>query len=374
MTAADRISAGDRLRALGRSGLARELERLEPRGLDRGPASQRQGDLLARDPELAGMGRRPLMVQVDFEIQTILELAATSAGGPVAEYIASDLLGRPMSRATQAPAAVCAALGTSHQDGTSLSAGFALLLLSVRWLDDVHDRDKVSSLARRVGPDRASTLAMAAHALAWSVLACDPVLPRSVLRMFGACAARMAKGQDWDLRGGAKDLAEHWTLSALKTAAMTEGMMACAARAAGATEEDAQHLSRFGHHLGQLVQLRDDFDDTFITKGKSDLDKAQPSFPLLLALEGPERIRVRAELEGPGPVDASRLRHLLIELGVPGRLLALAIEQARAARKSLAKLKPTQTQPAQEALAWLHALPDRFLSDLDPLLAPPAGE
>jgi hypothetical protein len=89
-------------------------------------------------------------------------------------------------------------VGGDPRAAASAGAAFGLLLLSARWLDDVHDGDD-SALVRRFGPAR-TTSAMGAHALAWSVLACDPAVPKATLRIFAEVAARMARDQDWDVR------------------------------------------------------------------------------------------------------------------------------------------------------------------------------
>ena len=126
---------------------------------------------------------------------------------------------------------------------------------------------------------------------------------RLFLETLSRTATRMAEGQmlelahthDWSL---GRD--RYFEIIIAKTAVLISAACACGAVVAEAGEQDVERLSRFGLNLGIAFQLIDDLldytstEDVFGKPVGKDLREGKITLPLIQAVAGMDRSRVRA--------------------------------------------------------------------------------
>jgi geranylgeranyl diphosphate synthase type II len=97
-----------------------------------------------------------------------------------------------------------------------------------------------------------------------------PKLPE-VLAIFNDTARKVCEGQQYDMNFETRDdvsLDEYFLMIRLKTAVLIACCLKVGAIMAGAPAADAEHIYKFGEHLGMAFQLQDDLLDTFGDSGK----------------------------------------------------------------------------------------------------------
>ncbi len=154
----------------------------------------------------------------------------------------------------------------------------------------------------------------------------------SLLTTFNRVAIGVCEGQqydvDFELRSDVT-IEEYLRMIELKTAVLLGGAMELGALAAGAEEEDANHLYAFGRLTGLAFQLQDDLLDTFgqsAQTGKrtgNDIIRNKKTFLFLRALElvgMEERVELNA-LFTTTPEDPSlkveRVTDIMQQVGIP---------------------------------------------------------
>jgi geranylgeranyl pyrophosphate synthase len=114
-------------------------------------------------------------------------------------------------------------------------------------------------------------------------------------------------------------------------------------------------LTEYGHHLGMMLQLADDWNGTWRPTGKSDLALGKRTWPLLYgevlgSAEQRARLLALAPRAAEDPVAESAARALLVEVDVP-LAMVLAAEEHRC--QAEAALEPLADSTARRALAAL---------------------
>lgn len=114
-------------------------------------------------------------------------------------------------------------------------------------------------------------------------------------------------------------------------------------------------LAQYGHQLGLMLQLADDFNGTWRPRGRSDLAAANHSWPLLYARsmgDADQLVQLDSLLSRgeDNPVAEARARTLLTQLDVPLAMIVAAEEHRAVAEAALA---PLADSPARQALAAL---------------------
>lgn len=116
-----------------------------------------------------------------------------------------------------------------------------------------------------------------------------------------------------------------------------------------------QALADYGHHLGLMLQLADDFNGVWRPRGRSDLATGRPTWPLLYAealADAHQRARLSALVRrAPGdPAAEAAARALLVQLDVP-LAMVLATEEQRSLAE--AALEPLGDSEARRTLVAL---------------------
>jgi geranylgeranyl pyrophosphate synthase len=272
------------------------------------------------------------------------------------------------------PIACASTVGGNPQHALSAAAACGLLIVSMRWFDDVQDRDRQESLWSEIGAGRAINMAAAALSAAWYTLARDEELPRAALIAFGKYTIELAHGQDIDLKGGvACTLDDYWRLMRGKTgAALALGCEVGALAACPNNTADAEACGRFGAHLGVLLQILDDLDGAFHPDGIGDLQAGKITLPVLygLAIDHPARNELAGIVYG-GQLAQFGKRVLAILESIDTRefLVWSAFEERRLALACLRDIPEGSGGNVQSGRNALTAFADSLLVGWEDLLA-----
>jgi octaprenyl-diphosphate synthase len=169
--------------------------------------------------------------------------------------------------------------------------------------------------------------------------------------VIGAATNRVCEGELTQVlnRGNlALTEAEYFDIIDGKTAELTACCGRLGATYAGASQEAAEAMERYGRWVGQAFQIADDLLDLVGTEtlaGKSlgtDLDQGKLTLPLIHALRQPGTAeRLRPLLNGEAPRRREQLRPLLEEAGSLEYARTAAHDLAARARRELACLAPS---------------------------------
>jgi len=303
----------------------------------------------------------------------IAELAGACAWPGLEEQIARHLTRTHLPLHLILPIASAAAVGGEPRRALSAAAACAFLIVSMRWFDDLQDRDRGESLWQEVGPARATNMAAAALTVAWRALADDPEPSPAALRAFGELTVELARGQDADLQAGTvRRIEDYWDIMRGKTgAALALGCRVGALAACPANEAAAATCARCGSHLGVAMQILDDLDGVFHPDGSGDLASGKVTLPVLygLASSHPAQQELAAIVAAGRLATAeSRVREILESIAVRELLVLSAHEEHRRALGFLAQLPPPATPMARAGREALEAFGDALLVGWEDLL------
>ncbi|WP_020570383.1 polyprenyl synthetase family protein [Neolewinella persica] len=159
-----------------------------------------------------------------------------------------------------------------------------------------------------------------------------------LMQTFNRVATGVCEGQQYDVDFESRNdvtIAEYLKMIELKTAVLLGGSLEMGALAAGASQEDADHLYAFGRLTGLAFQLQDDLLDTYgesASTGKlkgNDIIRNKKTFLFLKAMEllGPEDQKELNRWFAESPADPAgkvlRVTELMTSVGIPGAVATL---------------------------------------------------
>lgn len=154
----------------------------------------------------------------------------------------------------------------------------------------------------------------------------------ALMKTFNRVATGVCEGQQYDVDFEVRDdvtIAEYLKMIELKTAVLLGGALELGALAAGASQEEADHLYAFGRLTGLAFQLQDDLLDTFgdsSLTGKrtgNDIIRNKKTFLFLkavevLGLEGQEELNRWFASSPEDPTEkVVRVTAMMQEAGIP---------------------------------------------------------
>jgi len=185
--------------------------------------------------------------------------AAVLPGSPLDGPVRAWLTDHPLPPSVLLPVA---AAGGRGRPATALAASLAFLLLVVRWLDDLVDRDRDGQLWQQQGDGAAAVTSAAALTHAWACLAREPALPRDVLVAFGETTAVLALGETADRATPPRTVAQWQSVAWRKTAVSFRYATWSGARLTGDPRWTSA-AATYGTHLGLYLQAADDVAGAF---------------------------------------------------------------------------------------------------------------
>ena len=191
---------------------------------------------------------------------------AVLPGSPLQAAVRTWLTGHSLPPSLLLPVA---AAGGLCEPATALSASMAFLLLAMRWLDDLVDRDRDGQLWQMHDQGEAAVLASSALTHAWACLAQEPAVPRDVLMGFGDMTAVLAIGEAADTGDPPRTIQQWQRIAWRKTAVCFRFALWAAARLTRNSDWQVE-AACYGTHLGLYLQAMDDIHGTF-SDGAPDL-------------------------------------------------------------------------------------------------------
>lgn len=196
------------------------------------------------------------------EIRAAVE-AAVLPGSPLATPMGTWLTDHPLPPSLLLP---IAAAGGACPPATALSASLAFLLVVMRWLDDLVDRDRDGQLWQTSGDADTAVLSATALTHAWACLARTESVPREVLVDFGEMTAVLALGEADDAGEPARTISAWQRTAWRKTAVCYRFALRAGARLTGDPLWTSS-ATVYGAHLGLYLQAIDDIHGTFADDG-----------------------------------------------------------------------------------------------------------
>jgi geranylgeranyl diphosphate synthase, type I len=305
--------------------------------------------------------------------ERIVEVVASAHWPELKAQIDRHLTATPLPVHLVVPLASAAAVGGEPEAALSVSASCGFLLVGLRWLDDLADRDR-EGLWSEIGEGRTLGFATAALTLASHALVTDERLPRAVSITLGEQLLALGRGQEADLQAtGPRDLGEVREIARAKTGAGVAFACRAGALAGGADATTALALGRFGEHLGIALQALDDLDGCFHPDGIGDLASGKVTLAVAygLAADHPHRDELAALVAaGRLGAESQRVRALLDRLDTREHLVGTALAERRAALAILAALPAAGGDWPQVGREALATFADHIVADWRQLLTP----
>ncbi len=159
----------------------------------------------------------------------------------------------PMIAEAILPLASCQAVEGNLAYATPVAAALVSFMASWRILDELEDQDRPQQLWEEVGTARAWNFACAIHNLACQILNQAPFphqLFKEINQAYIDTFFTIAAGQDRDLAGLTKTVADYWSTIERKTTAFYATACATGAMVGTGNPELIQACGIFGYHLG----------------------------------------------------------------------------------------------------------------------------
>lgn len=202
---------------------------------------------------------------------------------PELNQVLNKLICEPSPPEAMFPLASCKAVGGEPKEAVSVSAALLTLGMSVRLFDDLVDRDKNGQLWETVGLERTWNYASTVQNISFAIIS-KSAIENSLKQRINQCLIdtffAIAAGQDRDIAGMMQSEEEYWLTVELKSAYVYA--TACETGAMMGTENDAfiNFCRVFGRHLGRTVQILNDMESIWCSKGESDLEQNKVTLPV----------------------------------------------------------------------------------------------
>lgn len=262
------------------------------------------------------------------------------------------------------PGLCCEAAGGDPSWAEPVAAAWGLLYTAAHVLDSVEDNDIPDAMWAHLGPGPAVNVAtglIVSASLALSGLRCWDVaetVVASIMDDFYCSILQICSGQHRDLTQAEPSLEECWQVVDAKSGTVFAVACRAGARLVIDDQDCLGHYSRFGHHLGVLVQIGDDASGVWPTKGRpSDLATGGGwTLPVAyaMAVSPPEvRVRLRECLQAASQDPAAEVegRRLMENAGAALYLAAEAERYCQRAKLALENACPPSA--ARDELASL---------------------
>jgi geranylgeranyl pyrophosphate synthase len=287
---------------------------------------------------------------------------------PEIPAIAQPVIDDAVSPEVIIPVSCCKAVGGDPEKTIEMAAGLMSVLMSVRILDDLQDRDKVNGLYRTVGSARAFNYSFAFMTLAYKIfnaMDCDESIKRNILATFDEDSLVTLAGQDRDLQGINRTWEDYWKTAEMKTCYITSSGAAMGAMLGTQNTELIQACRLYGYHWGLTLQILNDMEGIWEPDGETDLQKGKVTLPVLYGIncQHPERRELETIVwQNKIAENAERVKEILDHIDTKSYLIWAALEQRKNA------LDAIQVCPDDEGKNALTCFLNGVFGDIDELL------
>ncbi|MEZ4645851.1 MAG: polyprenyl synthetase family protein [Chloroflexota bacterium] len=268
------------------------------------------------------------------------------------------------------PFLTCGLVGGAAETAVSLATTWNLLHLAAHLFDDIADEGFINGpqgpLPPGVGVNLATTLLFLGQTAFDTLSAASfPLAAAWALRQqLNQMLVQMCHGQHQDLVASVQpdsDQALYWQIATAKTGDFFGWASQAGAWIGGGDDAAVEASAQFGHNLGLLLQIMDDWHDLHAENGNSDLAQGKRTLPVLYALTvaPPARKQALQAMLSTIPLNVTRetaVRQAIIELGGLQYTLVQAAMRRQRAQAALAHFPDNAAK--NQLLALLdHAFP-----------------
>ena len=287
---------------------------------------------------------------------------------PEVTSIAAPLIEEAVSPEVIIPISCCKAVGGDPEKMIEIAAGLMSVMMSVRILDDLQDRDKVNGLYRKVGPARAFNYSFGFMTLGYRIfnqMNCDEGLKTKILSTFNEGGMVTLAGQDRDLQGINKSWEDYWKTAEMKTCYITSSGAAMGAMMGTENAEWIDACRLYGYHWGLTLQILNDMEGIWQTDGESDLEMGKISLPVLYGMHCDHKEKKELQTivwQNKIVQNARRIKEILDHIDARSYLLWAALEERKKAVEAI------QICPDEEGRNALTYYLNGVFGDIDDVL------
>jgi len=161
----------------------------------------------------------------------------------------------------------CQAAGGHPEWADDLAVAWLLFYSAAHLMDKIQDQDEPDPWWKDLGPGAALSVASGLYFSASAALnqlylhSVSSTAAAQISKDFYNCFLVMTSGQFSELANPFPSLEKYWELAAAKSGMFFALASRSAARLATDNTERLNNFERYGHHLGLIIQMRDDLDD-----------------------------------------------------------------------------------------------------------------
>jgi len=290
---------------------------------------------------------------------------------PGLEQVMEQLIQEPSFPEAALSVASCKAVGGDPEEAVAVSAALIALGFSVRIFDNLFDRDK-EGLWESIEPERTWNYASTVQNISYAIISKSTIkndlkhrINQCIIDAFFAIAA----GQDRDIAGVTHSEEEYWLTVELKSAYVYA--TACETGAIAGTENEAYINScrAFGRHLGRSMQILNDMESIWCSKGESDLEHNKITLPVLygLSVDHPDKDELEDIVNSGRIADKSmRIIEILNSIDTRKFLYWAALKERELALEALSYCPDPEGKEALESyITGMFGDIDTLLSDSD---------
>jgi geranylgeranyl pyrophosphate synthase len=288
---------------------------------------------------------------------------------PELSAIATPVVEAAVSPEVIIPVSSCKAVGGDPEKSIEMAAGLMSVLISVRILDDLQDRDKINGLYRTVGNARAFNYSFAFMTLGYKIfdsMECDEKIKNNILQTFDQGSLVTLAGQDRDLQGINKTWEDYWKTAEMKTCYITSSGAAMGAMLGTQDAELINACRLYGYHWGLTLQILNDMDGIWDAAGESDIEKGKVTLPVLYGLTSkhPEKKELQTIVWQNKIIEnARRVKEILDHIDTRSYLIWAALEERKKA------IEVIQACPDEEGKNALTYFLNGVFGDIDEVLS-----
>lgn len=191
------------------------------------------------------------------------------------------------------PIACCKALDEEPSKGIVASAALFSAMLSLRIADDIYDNDNPNSIVLEFGQARAWNFSSAFKDLFYELVLKSNLsedIKQQLIHLGANTFLKIAYGQEQDLLNKCHTIEDFFELTWNKTSVGYAAAAQMGAIISGTTEFHSNNCHSFGYHLGNIIQIFNEFDAIWGNQ-VSDLSRNKLSLPLIYGLNFPHEDR-----------------------------------------------------------------------------------
>ncbi len=172
-----------------------------------------------------------------------------------------------LSSWTDLPGLCCQAAGGHSKWADDLAVAWLLFYSAAHLMDKIQDQDEPDPWWQDLGTGAALSAASGLYFSASAALnqlylhSVSSTAAAQIVKDFYDCFLVMTSGQYRELADPFPSLEKYWELAAAKSGTFFALASRSAARLATDNDERLNNFELYGHHLGLIIQMRDDLDD-----------------------------------------------------------------------------------------------------------------